>query len=88
MIEKKPISGDLAGEDKVVQIEYLDSLGEPETRAVIPVEIHFGLERETAEMEWQLRAYDLEQQTIRNFPLKAIVSWNPKKARVASLSNI
>lgn len=68
-------------QEKVVQIRYTNWRNETADRQIVPVGIYFGCNEWHKEPQWLLSALDVEKNEMRNFALKDIVTWKPKKER-------
>ena len=61
--------------EKIANIVYTNWRGETAQRMIIPESIYFGSTEWHPELQWLLRALDVEKQAMRDFAIKDISSW-------------
>jgi predicted DNA-binding transcriptional regulator YafY len=59
-----------------VEIDYTNYRGKRAVRRVKPLDLTFRSTEWHPEMQWVMRAFDVEKQEIRFFAMKDIHSWN------------
>ncbi|MDD4974461.1 MAG: hypothetical protein PHY93_08920 [Bacteriovorax sp.] len=62
-------------EIKSVKFKYTNYKGEISWRLVEPISIRFGSTEWHPELQWLLKAFDLEKKTEREFAMKDIQGW-------------
>lgn len=68
--------------DEEVLIDYTNWRGERAMRRVRPLTIRFEATEWHEEVQWLMRAVDLERGSTRDFAIKDIHSWAPATANV------